>query len=102
MLTLDGNTTWHEAVGRLQKEGTLPAERTVRTNKYFNNGIVQDHRQVKQRVRPGPGYKRFNDAAVTLAGIELVHQSKKPHFDLATLCTAHTRTPQVWQAMLAA
>ena len=65
-ITREGNAAWHEAVGGLQKEGTLPAGRTGRTNNYLNNGFAQDHRRVKQRVRPRLGFKRFNDAAVTL------------------------------------
>src|SRR5262249_6985561 len=101
-LTLDGNAASHEAIGALQKEGILPVMLTVRTSKYLNNVVEQDHRRVKQRVRSMLGFKRFASAAVTLAGIELVHQIEKQQFNLSTLCPAHTRTPQVWQAVLAA
>jgi transposase-like protein len=101
-ITLDGYAASHEAAGELQKEGILPAELTVRTSKYLNNLIEQDHRRVKQRVRPVLGFKRFDYAAVTLAGIELVHQIKKGQFNILTLCPARTRTPQVWEAVLAA
>ncbi len=101
-ITLDGYAASHEAVGELQKEGLLPAELAVRTSKYVNNVIEQDHRRVKQRVRPMLGLKRFDYAAVTLAGIELVHQIKKGQFNVLTLCPGRTRTPQVWEAVLAA
>src|SRR5258705_5185726 len=49
-ITLDGYAASHEAVGELQKEGVLPADLVVRTSKYLNNLIEQDHRRVKQRV----------------------------------------------------
>jgi transposase-like protein len=64
--------------------------------------IEQDHRRVKQRVRPMLGFKCFTHATVTINGIELVHQIKKSQFDLSALCVPPTRTPQVWEAVLAA
>ncbi len=76
-LTLDGYAASQEAVGELQQEGLLPAELTVSTSKYLNNLIEQDHRRVKQRVRSMLGFQRFDYAAVTLTGIELVTRSTK-------------------------
>jgi len=101
-LTLDGYAASHEAVKELQKEGVLSAELIVRTSKYLNNLIEQDHRRVKQRVRPMLGFKDFKHASTTITGIELIHQIKKDQFDISTLCPARTRTPQVWEAVLAA
>ncbi len=101
-LTLDGYAASHEAVGELQKEGILPTEFTVRTSKYLNNLIEQDHRRVKQRVRPMLGFKDFAHASITIMGIELVHQIRKQQFDISLLCPAHARIPQVWEAVLAA
>ena len=48
------------------------------------------------------GFKRFAHAALTLSGIELVHQIKKGPFDVSALCSPQTRTPQIWEAVLAA
>ncbi len=101
-ITLDGYAASHRAVAELQHDGKLPQHLTVRTNRYLNNLIEQDHRRIKQRVRPMLGLKRFAHAAVTIAGIELAHQIKKRQFDLSTLCTAGERAPQVWEAVLAA
>lgn len=42
-----------------------------------NNRIEQDHRHIKRRVRPMLGFKSFFSAAVTLAGIEMVHMMRK-------------------------
>jgi transposase-like protein len=101
-ITLDGYAASHEAVRELQEEGVLPADLKVRTSKYLNNLIEQDHRRVKQRVRPMLGFKCFAHAAITISGIELVHQSKKGQFDVSPLCSSGARTPQVWEAVLAA
>jgi transposase-like protein len=75
-ITLDGYAASHAAVAELQEEDVLSADLTVQTNKYLNNVIEQDHRRVKQRVRPMLGFKRF-DHAITTTGIEHVHQIKK-------------------------
>jgi len=63
--------------------------------------IEQDHRRVKQRVRPMLGFKRFGYAAITISGIELVHQIKKKQL-MSRHFAPLTRTPQVWEAVLAA
>jgi putative transposase len=101
-ITLDGYAASHVAVAELQEEGLLPAGLTVRTSKYLNNVIEQDHRRVKQRVRPMLGFKRFAHATITITGIELIHQIKKNQFDVSAICSPQTRTPQVWEAVLAA
>jgi transposase-like protein len=47
-ITLDGYAASHQAVAKLQEENHLPAALVVRTNRYLNNLIEQDHRHVKQ------------------------------------------------------
>jgi putative transposase len=101
-ITLDGYAASHAAVAALQEEGVLPPNLTVRANKYLNNVIEQDHRRVNQRVRSRLGFKRLDHAAITITGIELVHQIKKQQFDLSALGALYPRTPQVWEAVLAA
>jgi transposase-like protein len=80
----------------------LLATLLVRTNRYLNNVIEQDHRHVKRRVRPMLGFKCFDHAVVTISGIEFVHQIKKGQFDLSVLCSPQFRMPQIWEAVLAA
>jgi transposase-like protein len=101
-VTLDGYAASHRAVAELQEESILPANLIVRTNRYLNNMIEQDHRRVKQRVKPMLGFKRFGRATITISGIELVQQIKKKQFDLSAICAPQARTPQVWEAVLAA
>jgi transposase-like protein len=75
-ITLDGSQASHQAVAELKAEGVLPAQTLVRTNKYLNNLIEQDHRNVKQRYYPMLGFKIFRNAKVTLSGIELANKIK--------------------------
>src|SRR5262249_55442809 len=63
--------------------------------KYLNNLIEQDHRRVKQRVRPMLGFTDFEQASITLTGIELIHQIKKQLFDLSALCPPFAHSSQV-------
>ena len=101
-ITLDGYAASHAAVAELQEAELVPKDLIVRTNRYLNNLIEQDHCRVKQRVRPMLGFKRFDHATITITGIELVHQIKKGQFDVSVLCSPQTRTPQVWEAVLTA
>jgi putative transposase len=49
----------------------------IRQIKYLNNIVEQDHRAIKRLVRPMLGFKSFRSAAVTLAGVELMHMIRK-------------------------
>src|SRR5262249_32557008 len=60
-ITLDGSQASHQAVAELKAEGVLPAQTLVRTNKYLNNLIEQDHRKVKRRYYPMLAFKTFGN-----------------------------------------
>jgi putative transposase len=49
----------------------------IRQIKYLNNIVEQDHRAIKRLIRPMLGFKSFRSAAVTLAGVELMHMIRK-------------------------
>jgi putative transposase len=49
----------------------------IRQVKYLNNIVEQDHRAVKRVTRPMLGFKAFEAAQRTLAGIELMHMLRK-------------------------
>jgi len=49
----------------------------IRTCKYLNNIIEQGHRFIKWRIQQGLGFKEFESARRTLAGIEIVRMIKK-------------------------
>src|SRR6266581_5407055 len=76
-ITLDAYAASHRAVAELKSSGELPKRVRVRTSKYLNNTIEQDHRRVKQRIRPMLGLKRFQTAAVVIGGIEISREDQK-------------------------
>ena len=51
--------------------------------KYLNNIVEQDHRFIKRITRQMKGFKSFDAAAATLAGIETAHMIRKDQFDTA-------------------
>jgi putative transposase len=74
-ITIDGSEANEAAIKRYNEEhGTAIIIRQV---KYLNNIVEQDHRGVKRVTRPMLGFKSFDAAQGTLAGIELMHMIKK-------------------------
>jgi transposase-like protein len=61
-ITLDAAS--HRAVLEMKETGELPRRVRVRSSQYLNNLVEQDHRRIKQRIRPMLGFKRFDHAAV--------------------------------------
>ena len=57
-VTSDGHSSYPRAIAL-----ELGKDVTHRTNRYLNNHLEQDHRGIKQRVRPMLGFKRFTSAA---------------------------------------
>ena len=80
----------------------MPKRATLRSSKYLNNVIEQDHRHIKLRLGPMLGFKRFQSAAITIAGIELMHRIRKCQFALSRLGVQGQVAPAVWEAVLAA
>jgi transposase-like protein len=101
-ITLDGYAASHRAVRELKAEGLLPADTKLRSSKYLNNLIEQDHRGVKQRIAVMLGFKGFRNAAVTIAGIELMQRIRKGQFALGRLGGQGRVAPAVWNALLEA
>jgi transposase-like protein len=62
-ITLDGYAASHRAVRELKADGLLPTDTEVRSYKYLNNLIEQDHRNIKSRTKVMLGFKRFRGAA---------------------------------------
>ena len=49
----------------------------IRQCKYLNNIVEQDHRNIKRRISIDTGFKEFESAKRTLAGIEVVSIIRK-------------------------
>jgi hypothetical protein len=56
---------------------TLSQMVELRQNKYLNNVVEQDHRNIKRIVKPMMGFKSFNTARRTLRGIETMSMIRK-------------------------
>jgi transposase-like protein len=64
--------------------------------------IEQDHRRVKQRLRPMLGLKSLRTAAVVISGIELAEKIKKKQFQMSKLGKLTATMPEIWARALAA
>jgi IS6 family transposase len=64
--------------------------------------IEQDHRGMRSRIKPMPGFKVFDRAAVTIAGVELLHRIRKGQVNLRRLRRQGQAAPAIWNAVLSA
>ena len=90
------------AVREMPVEDVIWKDTKLRSSKYLNNMIEQDHRGVKSRIAPMLGFKIFKRAALTIAGIELLHRIRKGQFDLGSLGVQGQIAPTIWTAVLSA
>jgi transposase-like protein len=81
-VNLDGNTASHRALRLLRKENPNLQGMVIRSSRYLNNIVEQDHRAIKGRCAPMLSLKTFRTAAITLAGVELAHRIRKGQFSL--------------------
>ncbi|HEX7478503.1 MAG TPA: IS6 family transposase, partial [Polyangiales bacterium] len=101
-ITLDGYAASHRAVRELPLESARWKRVKLRSSKYLNNMIEQDHRGVKSRTGPMLGFKVFDNAAITIAGVELQHRNRKDQFAFGRLRAQGRTTPEIWNAVLSA
>ena len=79
MITIDGSDANAAAIKSYNADHG--AAIMIRQVKYLNNIVEQDHRGVKRVTRPMLGFKSFDAAQSTLAGIELIHMLKKQQLE---------------------
>ena len=101
-ITLDGYQASHRAAKEALDEHPEGNQCKIRSSKYLNNLIEQDHRSVKFRLGPMLGLKHFRQAATTIAGIELMHRIRKGQCKLGRLGAKGNTVPKIWNAVLAA
>ncbi|HHL2459775.1 TPA: IS6 family transposase [Yersinia enterocolitica] len=80
IVTIDKSGANTAALTTLNADKPEDETMTVRQNKYLNNLIEQDHRNIKRRSRPMLGFKSFRRAQTFLAGIELLHMIRKGQY----------------------
>jgi transposase-like protein len=101
-ITLDGYQASHRAAREFLGEHRRGPRTEIRSSKYLNNLIEQDHRSTKLRLGPMLGLKRFRRAQITIAGIELMHRIRKGQFKLGKFGVKGKTAPEIWSAVLAA
>ena len=90
-ITLDGYQASHRGAAEALSEHPEGNQCKIRSSKYVNNLIEQDHRSIKLRLGPMLGLKHFRRAATTIAGIELMHRIRKGQFKLDKLLVSNTK-----------
>jgi transposase-like protein len=101
-ITLDGYQASHRAAKEALSEYPNGNQCKIRSSKYLNNLIEQDHRSIKFRLDPMLSFKHFRRAATTIAGIELMHRIRRGQFKLGKLGVKDKTAPKIWNAVLAA
>ena len=101
-ITLNGHAASQRAVRELKADGSLPTDTKRHSSKYLNNLIEQDHRRVKQRIAVMLGFTGCRNAAITIAGIELMHRIRKGQFGLGRPGVQGRAAPVVWNVVLGA
>ena len=102
VITLDAYAVSHRAITELKSAGTIARRVGIQSSKYLNNVVEQDHRRIKQRIRPMLGFKRFQTAAIIINGIELAEKIRKQQFKTRNLPGRPVAAPDVWAAVMAA
>jgi len=74
-ITIDGSAANEVAIKSYNEEHGPSI--VIRQVKYLHNIVEQDHRAVKRVTRLMLGFKSFDAAQSTLAGVELMHMLKK-------------------------
>lgn len=83
------------------KSGVLCPRTKIRTSKYLNDIIEQDHRRVKQRLYPMLGFRCFGNVAVPISGIELAQKIRKRQFNTSDVIAMDgARVSQMWMQCL--
>ncbi len=79
-VTIDKSGANTAALATLNADKQYEEAIIVRQNKYLNNLVEQDHRNIKRRTRSMQGFKSFRRAQTILAGIELLNIIRKEQY----------------------
>ena len=102
-ITLDAFKPSHSALHRMGMRNEFnfrwanPVK--IRSCKYLNNIMEQDHRRIKSRVQPMLGFKKFYNARRVLIGVELLQKLSKGQYRVPV--HFGTTIHSVWQHVLA-
>src|SRR6202047_2990011 len=93
-ITLDGYQASHRGAAEALSEHPEGNQCKIRSSKYVDNLIEQDHRSIKLRLGPMLGLKHFRRAATNIAGIQLLPRIRKGQFKLDKLRVKHKTAPR--------
>jgi transposase, IS6 family len=79
-LTTDGHPAYPWAIKGWKKKKKLKKKLKHRVSKYLNNRIESDHARLKQKLKTMRGFKTFEGAEKTIAGMEAMLMLKKRQF----------------------
>jgi transposase-like protein len=99
-INVDGHAATHLALRLLRQQDSRWQTVSVRSNRYLNNLIEQDHRAIKRRCAPMMELKTLRTAEVTLAGVELAHRIRKGQFLLPDQHLGQRSLKQMWDIAL--
>ncbi len=80
VVTIDKSGANMAALATLNADKPYEEAIIVRQNKYLNNLVEQDHRNIKRRTRSMLGFSSFRRAQTILAGIELLNMIRKGQY----------------------
>ncbi|WP_230581039.1 IS6 family transposase, partial [Xenorhabdus bovienii] len=80
IITLDKSGANTAAIALLNTDKSKEEAIKIRQDKFLNNRIEQDHRNIKRRIRPMLGFKSFRRTQTILAGIERVSMRRKGQY----------------------
>ena len=100
-VTLDGHVPSRRASWLLRKKHRCWRNVKVRTCKYLNNIVEQNRRAIKRRCASMAGFKSFENAAITIAGIELAHRIRNGQFSFGRGRPLGRSRKTDWQRALA-
>lgn len=73
VINIDKSGSNYSAIRLVNKRNLSMKKIKIRSVKYLNNIVEQDHRKIKRRIAITTGFKEFESAQRTLAGIEVVN-----------------------------
>ncbi|MDF1699334.1 MAG: IS6 family transposase [Saprospiraceae bacterium] len=77
VINIDKSGSNYSAIRVVNRRAISIKKIKIRQCKYLNNIVEQDHRNVKRRISICTGFKEFESAQRTLAGIEVVNIIRK-------------------------
>ena len=77
LINIDKSGANKSGIGSINRELMTVKKIKIRQCKYLNNIVEQDHRNIKRRISIDTGFKEFESAQRTLAGIEVVNIIRK-------------------------